>query len=67
MASFFGWFEVEKGGWLEQRRVLVMFFFVQVLGSAGLGEYMYLGEGTVGYLCLVGGLGLKIGARGFHS
>ena len=65
MAGFLGWFIVKRG---EFKKLgddgFKVFFFYQVLGSMGLLRYIlsFFGGSLVGYLSLVGGLGLKMGA-----
>ena len=69
VTSFLGWFTARKGEWLIKRIKSEggVFFFAQALGSVGLGGFMFFGEGVLGFLCLRGGLGLKMGTRIFHS
>ena len=67
VVGFLGFLERKKGWSIrEVEDAGCVFYLVQVLGSVGLGGYVFLDEGTAGYLCLVGGLSLKIGARVFH-
>ena len=63
VAGFGGWF-VGKEPRPARGTIVKMFFFYQALGSGGLLSYIVLfpSESVVGCLCLIRGLGLKIGA-----